>query len=371
MIMINPVFFVDIDYRFSKGGRLKMTFSMPVDKPSTTVVFGPSGSGKSTLLHCLSGIERPDAGVIRFGNRLWFDSQTKINQAPRSRDLGLLFQDYPLFPHFTLSKNIGYGFKGLTKTEQENHANPWIRFAGLEGKEQRYPDELSGGERQRAALAQLLAVMPRLLLLDEPFSALDLHTRTLIQGKLRRWIHENKRTALLITHDLAEALAFGDQLIILSEGQILQQGRPMDIFSRPALPSVAKIIGIENLLFGKVTSSEAGTVTLAVGKAQLIAGGSILPNETCFAAFRAEEVVLEVGQAPQSSARNRLSGIVREIVPHGPQMRVSIDCGFLLTACITLSSAHRLSLKAGMKITAVVKASAIHVLSAPNPNQRS
>ncbi len=363
--MMDSALFVDLDYRFSKGGQLKVSFSIALDMPSTTVIFGPSGSGKSTLLHCLAGIETPDTGNIRLGDLDWFNKSKNQNLRPQDRSVGLLFQDYPLFPHLNIFKNTAYGLHGLSKQERKERVQSWMDLFGLRGKENRYPDELSGGERQRAALAQILASQPRLLLLDEPFSALDLHARNNLHEKLRTWIHEQKGTVIMVTHDLSEALAFADRFIILSEGKILQEGSPMDIFSRPALPSVAKIVGIENVLPGKIFSTEGDMLTLAVGKAHLVASGLGQPQQPCFAAIRAEEIVLEIGKAAQSSARNRINGVILEIISHGPHAKVKIDCGFPLTASITQQSALDLSLKAGMDIVAVIKASAIHVLPAP------
>ncbi len=353
----------DLQYRFPKGGMLTASLSILSDSSSIAVILGPSGSGKTTLLHCLAGVQKPDSGYILTGGTTYFDSEKNIDFPARDRSIGLLFQDAPLFPHLSVSKNMTYGLKEESASDLKSIVGEWCKRFGLSEKADRHPDELSGGERQRVALAQTLAPKPSLLLLDEPLSALDPVTRTDIRKKLRDWLIHEKRSALIVTHDLAEALALSDYLIIMSEGCILQHGDPMEIFSRPAVPQVAKIVGVENLLPGIILEVTEGIVHLGVGKAELAAIGSGLPNESCFVAIRAEEVILERGQARTSSARNHLQGRVQEIIPYGFQVGVVIDCGFLLTARITEQSRQDLGLCLGAEITAVIKASAIQVLT--------
>ncbi|MFQ5949067.1 MAG: ABC transporter ATP-binding protein, partial [Nitrospiria bacterium] len=239
-------FTVDLEYFFPNRASLSTGFSLPIDGAGITVLFGPSGSGKSTLLHFLAGIKNPDRGLIRFGDRLWFDAGKKVSLPPQKRSAGLLFQDYPLFPHLTVSRNIAYGLNRLPTSERKDRVKRWIDRLKLRGKEGQYPNALSGGEQQRVALAQTLAPQPRLVLLDEPFSALDRSTRSDIRVEVKRTIHDAGILAIVVTHDLADAMALGDHIIILSEGKILQQGNPLEIFSRPALPSVAEIVGVEN-----------------------------------------------------------------------------------------------------------------------------
>ncbi|MFQ5780159.1 MAG: ABC transporter ATP-binding protein [Nitrospiria bacterium] len=355
-------FTVDLEYFFPNRASLSTGFSLPIDGAGITVLFGPSGSGKSTLLHFLAGIKNPDRGLIRFGDRLWFDAGKKVSLPPQKRSAGLLFQDYPLFPHLTVSRNIAYGLNRLPTSERKDRVKRWIDRLKLRGKEGQYPNALSGGEQQRVALAQTLAPQPRLILLDEPFSALDRSTRSDIRVEVKRTIHDAGILAIVVTHDLADAMALGDHIIILSEGKILQQGNPLEIFSRPALPSVAEIVGVENLLPARVIETTGGMAVLAVGKGRLMGVGSVAPKQPCFVSFRAEEVLLERGRPAQSSARNHLSGFVREVVQTGSQARVIVDCGFPLTAHVTQQAIEDLSLRPGAEVTAVIKASAIQIL---------
>lgn len=359
---------VDLKYLFEGGDSLKAGFSLPINYSGITVLFGPSGSGKSTLLHVLAGIKKPDSGIIRWGRQTWFDSSQKLSLPPQRRSVGLLFQDYPLFPHLTVSRNIAYGLNRLPVEDRKDRIRRWTDHLHLHGKEERYPIALSGGERQRVALAQTMAPLPDLVLLDEPFSALDRPMRSGIRAEVKSMIRDTGKAAILVTHDLADALALGDHIIILSGGKILQQGSPLEIFNRPALPSVAKIVGVENLHPASVIETIDGMAALAVGKGRLLAVGpvdqvaAVAPKQACFISFRAEEVILERGKPQKSSARNHLPGIVQEIVPTGSQMSVMIDCGFLLTASITKQAAEDLTLRPGEEITAVIKASAIQIL---------
>ncbi len=362
---------VDLQYLLSKGGALQVRFSVPLDAPRIVVLFGPSGSGKSTLLHCIAGLLHPAQGEIRYGETIWFDAARRISLPPQRRPAGLLFQDYLLFPHLTVQENIAYGLRRWNRAERDQAARRWIDRFHLTGKENRLPLSLSGGEQQRVALARTLAPRPRLLLLDEPFSALDLRTRARVREEVRQWVREERAVTLLVTHDLVDAMTLGDDLIILSEGAMLQQGPPLEVFSRPATPEVARIAGVENLLPAHVVESSAGRVVLAVGKGRLIAVGELSRGERClvaapfsrlFVSIRAEEVILERGEPAQSSARNRLTGVVQELIPVGAQVRVVVDCGFPLTALVTRQAVEELALQAGAEITAVIKASSVHLI---------
>ncbi|MBI3802575.1 MAG: ABC transporter ATP-binding protein [Nitrospirae bacterium] len=353
---------VDLHTPLSQGRQLKTAFSIPLDAPRIVVLFGPSGSGKSTLLHCLAGLLAPERGEIRYGDAVWFDGARAISLPPQKRSVGLLFQDYPLFPHLTVRENIIYGLRRRSRAENDETVRRWIDRFQLIGKEDRFPGALSGGEQQRVALARALAPRPRLLLLDEPFSALDLRTRAAVRGEVKRWVEETGAVVLVVTHDLVDAMTLGEDLMIFSEGAILQQGPPLALFSRPASPEVAKIVGVENLLPAQVVDGSAERLVLKLGKGRLVAVGEPPPGGRCFVSIRAEEVVLERGEPAQSSARNRLRGFVQELIPVGAQVRVAIDCGFPLTALVTRQAVEELSLQPGAEITAVIKASSVHLI---------
>lgn len=353
---------VDLEYPFSKGGALRARFSVPLDAPRIVVLFGPSGSGKSTLLHCLAGLLQPVTGTIRYGETTWFDSTQRISLPPQRRSAGLLFQEPSLFPHLTVQENIAYGLRREPRAESKAAARRWIERFQLAGKEDRFPISLSGGEQQRVALARTLAPRPRLVLLDEPFSALDLRTRGEVREAFRQSIQEERSVALVVTHDLADAITLGGEIILLAGGTILQQGPPLEVFSRPATPEAARIVGVENLLPARVIESAAGRVVLEVGKGRLIGVGEAPPGGRGLVSIRAEEVILERGAPDQSSARNRLHGFVQELIPTGAQVRVIVDCGFPLTALVTRQAAEELALQPGAAITSVIKASSVHLI---------
>jgi molybdate transport system ATP-binding protein len=327
-----------------------------------TVLFGPSGSGKTTVLRCLAGLDRPDRGTIRFGSEVWFDSAQNRFVPPQQRGVGLVLQDHALFPHLTVARNLGYGLFRLPRGEREARVAEVARLAGLAGLLTRRPRELSGGERQRVALGRALAPRPRLLLLDEPLSALDAPAREELRGELRRLLRASGVPALVVTHDRVEALALGDRLAVLAEGAIRQVGPVGEVFQAPADLAVARVVGTENVLAAHVLSRDQGLVTLEVGSARLVAvdpGGAL---EEAFACIRAEEVVLEEAPGAPSSARNLLAGTVAALLPEGATVRVTLDCGFRLVALVTRRSAEELGLAAGRRVAALVKAPAVRLV---------
>jgi ABC-type nitrate/sulfonate/bicarbonate transport system ATPase subunit len=216
----------DFERRFPRGPVIQGQLRTPLDGFSVTVLFGPSGSGETTVLRCLAGLERPDPGQIRFGAETWFDTAAGVHLPPQRRGVGYLAQDYALLPHLTVAGNIGYGLVGLDATERQRRIDEMVRLFGLTGLERRYPRQVSGGQQQRVALARALARRRRLLLLDEPLSALDVPTREQLRRELRRLLAGLRVPALLVTHDRTEALALGDFVAILEEAiQIFKTAR--------------------------------------------------------------------------------------------------------------------------------------------------
>lgn len=325
-----------------------------------TVLFGPSGSGKTTVLRCLAGLERPDRGVIRFGKETWFDAERSIFLPPQRRDVGFLFQEYALFPHLSVAGNVAFG---LGKPGRHQRVAAMIGLLGLNGLEARYPRQLSGGQQQRVALARTLVRQPRLLLLDEPLSALDLPTREPLRRELRRLLAALHVPTLIVTHDRTEALALGDHLVVFDRGQVRQSGPVHEVFTHPADLAVARIVGVDTVEPATVLQIGAGLATVLVGKAQLIALAPEAPVGEIYVCIRAEDVILEKGPAAVSSARNRLAGQVRTLDREGPMVRISLDCGFSLTALVTRQACQELDLREGTPVIALVKAPAIHLIA--------
>ena len=352
----------EFEKAYDGGTTIRVRIRLPVGQPHVMVLFGPSGSGKTTALRCLAGLELPSSGRITFAGETWFDAEQGVQSPPQARAVGYLFQDYALFPHLTVAGNIAYALQDVDRGDREARVRELLRLLQLEGIENRRPAQLSGGQQQRVALARVLARRPRLLLLDEPLSALDAPTREQVRGELRGLLRGQGIPTVCVTHDWVEVLALADEVVVLGGGRMLQVGSPDEVFSRPANAEVAAIVGVETVLPGRIVERKDGLAALDVGKVRLWA---VEPNgrgENFYLCIRAEDVTLEIGVPPGSSARNHLAGKVMDVSPAGPVSRVTVDCGFSLTALVTRQAAQDLTLKPGTPVTATVKASAVHLV---------
>ncbi|WP_397546751.1 molybdenum ABC transporter ATP-binding protein [Rhodothermus marinus] len=353
---------VHIVRRYPSGFEVAASWRQPIDPAGITVLFGPSGSGKTTLLRCLAGLERPDDGRIRLGDTVWFDAATGRHVPPQRRRIGFLFQDYALFPHRTVAGNIAFGLAHLSHAERRRRVAELLTLFELEGLADRYPHELSGGQQQRVALARALAPRPRLLLLDEPLSALDSPTRDVLRRKLRRWLQALNIPAVIVTHDWLEASTLGEQVLVLDGGRVLQQGSVAEVFSRPASTRVAGIVGVETVVPGEVLAVENGLARVAVGLATLTAVAPAELNGRVYVCIRAEEVTLLPAPPEATSARNRLLAQVVRVEPEGALVRVELDAGFPLVALVTRPSREELQLEPGRSVWALIKAPAVHLV---------
>jgi molybdate transport system ATP-binding protein len=329
-----------------------------------TVLFGASGSGKTTILRCLAGLERPEKGSIHFGAENWLDAEMNSFLSPRKRGVGFVPQDYALFPHLTVAGNVGYGLKELPATGRAARVAETLRWLGLDGLEHRLPRELSGGQQQRVALARAVARRPKLLLLDEPFAALDTPARLRLRGELRQLLRQLGIPTILVTHDRFEALALGDDVAVLHAGRNVQQGAVPEVFSRPVNLAVAEITAVETIQSGQILETRDGLATVALGDARLIALAGDLPPAAreVYVCIRAEDVILMRAHPVQSSPRNRLAATVLSLVREGSLVRVNLDCGFPLTALLTQPACEELALQAGAQLVALVKAPQIHLI---------
>ena len=220
-----------------------------------TALIGPSGSGKTSILRCIAGLLQPRRGRILCGGQTWLDSARGIALSPQARRVGLVFQDYALFPHLSALSNIRAALTHLPWRARRERARQLLAKVHLAGLEKRRPDQLSGGQRQRVALARALAREPSVLLLDEPFSAVDQMTRRKLHEELARLHRDIQIPILLVTHDLGEAAALADQLIVLGRGRTLQAGPPPIVIDRPQNREVARLVGQRNLFRGVVRGS--------------------------------------------------------------------------------------------------------------------
>lgn len=353
----------DFEKHYPGGPTIRAAFSRPADQFSTTILFGPSGSGKTTILRCLAGLESPQHGRIVCGEQTWFDSDTGTFLPPQRRGIGFLFQDYALFPHMTVAANIAYGLRGVSKADRHRRVGHMLEMLGLGGMDARYPRQLSGGEQQRVALARAVARRPRLLLLDEPLSALDADNRERLRRELRRMLHQFAIPCFVVTHDRLEAMSLGDHMLVLERGRVLQDGPAEIVFSRPADARVAAMVGVETVVPARLLRVHDDLATLAVGQTELTVLAPPVADGDLLICIRGEDVTLQREPADHTSARNRLPARVLSLTTEGPIVRVELDCGFRLVAIVTKPAMHELNLQEGDAITAIIKAPAVHVIA--------
>lgn len=227
--------------------------SFSLEKGKFLCLLGPSGSGKSTILHSIGGFIKHEGEII-------LDGKSIKDLSPEDRDVSTVFQSFGLFPHMNVLKNVMYGLKfkekDKSKKEKEAEAREVLRIVGLNGYEKRYPSELSGGEKQRVALARSLVVRPKILLMDEPLSALDAKLRSEMQFEIRRIQKEFNITTIFVTHDQKEAFVMADEIIIINQGELVAKGAPMDIYNHPKNEFTLDFIGNKNIIKGKYVRPE-------------------------------------------------------------------------------------------------------------------
>lgn len=227
--------------------------SFSLEKGKFLCLLGPSGSGKSTILHSIGGFIKHEGEII-------LDGKSIKNLSPEDRDVSTVFQSFGLFPHMNVLKNVMYGLKfkekDKSKKEKEAEAREVLRIVGLNGYEKRYPSELSGGEKQRVALARSLVVRPKILLMDEPLSALDAKLRSEMQFEIRRIQREFNITTIFVTHDQKEAFVMADEIIIINQGELVAKGAPQDIYNHPKNEFTLDFIGNKNIIKGKYVRPE-------------------------------------------------------------------------------------------------------------------
>ena len=314
----------------------------------TLALVGPSGAGKSSVLRAIAGLLRPERGRIALGADTWLDTDAGIDLAPERRSVGLVFQEYALFPHLDVRRNVAFGGR-----ERVDELLERFRISHLA---QARPAELSGGERQRVALARALARDPAVLLLDEPLSALDAHTRNVVRGELAELLAELQLPTLLVTHDFDDAAALADRVGVIVEGRILQLGPAAELLAAPTDAFVASFTGA-NLIPGNARPGPDGLTEVV-----LDAGGSMYSADGGEGRVGLAVYPWEVSlarAAPRDSAVNHVRGEVRSVVVLGNRVRVRVGP---LTAEITTGSAERLELREGEPVVASFKATAARLV---------
>ena len=322
--------------------------SFDVPRGAYGVVIGPTGSGKTTLLEVISGLLPQTGGLLTLNGR------DATREAADARGIGLVYQLGFLFPHLSVEQNVIYGATDAAL------ANTIARRFGVDALYARSVRSLSGGERQLVALARALARRPEILLLDEPFSALDPPRRAAARREVRAIHREWGLTTLHVTHDFAEAGSLGDVAVLLDAGRVLQSGEPADVFRHPKTPYVAEFLGAENVFAGGVTI-EDGAAVFHSGRLAIHVAGAAMAGP-CHAIIRAEEILIARTSPAPSSARNQFEGAVTEIASVGPLWRVTIEVnGAILVAALTTYSANELALRIGDTAFFTFKATAVHL----------
>lgn len=305
---------ITIRHVTKKFGNFTALNNINLEVPSGCLLalLGPSGSGKTSLLRIISGLEHADRGSIMF------QDEDVTRQAARDRGVGFVFQHYALFRHLTVFENVAFGMRvrAIAKQEVHDRVQELLKLVRLEGLGHRYPSELSGGQRQRVALARALAVRPRMLLLDEPFGALDAKVRQELRNWLRRLHEEMHVTTVFVTHDQEEAFEVADKVVVMRQGHIEQVGTPQEVFDQPATPFVMDFLGNVNVFHGRVQAGRAhvGPFTLDYADYQ--------HDEPRSATAYVRPYELEIERTPGSPAS--LSGRVVQINPNGSVVKVRV-----------------------------------------------
>ena len=349
-------------------GGFELNLDWDVAPGRALVLFGPSGAGKTTALKAMAGLVRPLAGKVQIDGIPVYDSARNVSLAPHRRRIGYLTQQYHLFPHLNVMRNVAYGLQQGGGNATRNRTMELLENFELRGLELRYPWELSGGQQQRVALARALATEPRALLLDEPFAALDLGLRRTVRQELRTMLSRNPVPVILVTHDREEALALGDEVQVIDGGQTIARGIPIEVLGQPGQAAVARLVGVENLLRMRVASRQPrdGTMRLSMlGRGRTLFLETPLDtgpadphnNEWVTVGIRASDIILSSRDPVGSSARNRLPGTVVRIEPRPPGYTVELDCGVPLHCHVTGASLEEMEIRVGHQLWAVFKAS--------------
>ncbi len=352
---------------FASGFSIDASLSLDAE---LLVLFGPSGAGKSLLLKLISGIMRPDEGRVSIDSETLFESGSAplpMDAPIRSRRIGFLFQDYSLFPHKTVYENVAYGIEHLERGAIKARVTELIALMRLEGLEKSYPHHLSGGQKQRTALARTLAVKPRILLLDEPFSALDYQVREKLRADLLKIHQLFPITTILVTHDLEEAFMLGERIAVINNGALEQVGARDEVFYRPRTRSVARFIGTRNIFSGKVEEAGERLIIYSPGLGRVSAPAHSattfsIGQEKSFC-IRPEEILIIRPDRALPTDENVFEGVITNSVGKGSTHTLYVESGAaLLKVEVPNFVQRKLGLARGAAVRVLLKKESIWVI---------
>jgi tungstate transport system ATP-binding protein len=346
-------------HRWSRAFAVEVP-ALDVHEGEILAVIGPNGSGKSSLVRWLALLETPEEGQVWFrGAPVAEGSRLAVR-----RRMAAVFQQ-PLLADTTVAGNVALGlrFRGVAGAERDVRVSRWLEWLNVAPLAGRQARTLSGGEAQRVALARALVLEPEVLLLDEPFAALDQPTRTALLADLGAILRRHRVTTVLVTHDRGEAQALADRVAVVIGGRLRQVDETARVFQSPASEEVARFVGVETIVAGEVRAVEGDVARVDVGGRTVEIAAAARVGERVRIAIRPEDVTLAPpGERTPTSARNRLDGRVVRVTPSTPHALVLVDCGFPLVASMTQRSVAELRLGPGAPVAAVFKASAPHLL---------
>ena len=310
--------FLDIEHLEKSFGpnRVVKDFNLGIDQGEFISLLGPSGCGKTTVLRMVAGFETPSSGAIRL------DSKDLVGLKPNQRNIGMMFQAYALFPNLTVAQNVGFGLKiaGMNRADIDKRVAEMLKLIGLPTLADRYPNQLSGGQQQRVAIARALAVQPRVLLLDEPLSALDAKIRVSLREEMRSIQKKMGITTIFVTHDQEEALSMSDRVVVMHQGIADQVGTPFEIYNRPTTRFVAEFVGTLSLFEARVTDAAKGIAEMAGTKvAGLSLPSSTVDGATISLGLRPEAVSLKKDRGDVT-----LTGMIADVDFLGSVLRIKV-----------------------------------------------
>lgn len=334
-----------------------------------TILFGPSGAGKTSVLDCVAGLFTSSAGRIVVGDRVMFDSDSRVNVAVAKRRVGYVFQNLALFPHMSVEENVSYGLAHLPHDERQKRVSRILAAFRIAHLQKRNSRELSGGEAQRTALARTLVTDPAVLLLDEPLAGLDAPTKSEIINDLRRWNLKHQIPILYVTHSREEVFALGERVIVLENGKIIAQGTPHEVMTAPLLETVAQLAGFENVFDAVVEAvrPERGTMTCRISgeggplllETPLVRGGV---GATLRVGIRAGDILLATSAPAGLSARNIIPGFIKSLEQRDVIVSAWVKGRVVMETHLTIAARDSLQLKPEQEVWLVIKTHSCHLM---------